>query len=430
MTPQQIIQEAFVVKDVKEVARILETFSVEDIVTTIQKSGTQHVAALLRHFTPIIAAGVLRSLPSPLKSQTIRRMTPSDTATLLRHLPHQEQEVMLESLDSWMLEDVRALLQYPIGSAGELMASQDHVLCEDLTVDEAMSQLRTSPPNGSSDLYLISRGGKFVGMLAYPDLIKAEKETRLSSLSTPPATTLEPTEPQRTVMQIAQRTRCQTIPVVDQSGSLLGTIGPESIEKSWKAAIIGLFQTLVGVPNNEPPAPSVFLAIQKRLGWIGVNFFIALLAVLGLSRLDPNIVTSQTAALFLPFLLILPISIASQTFGVVWRGIVLESCSTLEKPKVAFREFRIAFIIGGILGLIGMMATSIWSPVIHVSIALGTALWIATTLAGVCAAVLALGLEQTAAAQIQLSGLLLTFLTYTLGISCYFGLIHYLSTGP
>ena len=271
MTPHQIIQEAFVVKDVKEVARILETFSVDDIVTTIQKTSTQHVAALLRHFTPIIAAGVLRSLSNSLKSQTIRKMTPNDTATLLRHLPHQEQEILLESLDSWMLEDVRALLQYPIGSAGELMASQDQVLCEDLTVDEAMSQLRTSPPNGSSDLYLISRGGKFVGTLTYPDLIKAENETRLSSLSTPPATKLEPTDPQRTVMQIAQRTRCQTIPVVDKSGSLLGTIGPESIEKSWKAAIIGLFQTIVGVPNNEPTDPSVFLAIQKRIGWIGVN---------------------------------------------------------------------------------------------------------------------------------------------------------------
>ena len=91
-------------------------------------------------------------------------------------------------------------------------------------------------------------------------------------------------------------------------------------------------------------------------------FFIALLAVSGLSLLDPSIVTSQKAALFLPFLLILPFSIASQTFGVVWRGIVLESWSTLEKPKVAFREFRIAFIIGGIMGLIGMMAASIWSP--------------------------------------------------------------------
>ena len=418
------------VKDVKEVARILETFSVDDIVTTLQKTSTQHVAALLRHFTPIIAARVLRALPSPLKSQTIRKMTPSDTATLLRHLPHQEQEIMLESLDSWMLEDVRALLRYPIGSAGELMASQDQVFCEDLTADEAMSQLRTTPPKGSSDLYLISRGGKFVGTLAYPDLIKAEKETRLSSLSTPPAIKLEPTDPQRTVMQIAQRTRCQTIPVVDKSGSLLGTIRPESIEKSWKAAIIGLFQTIVGVPNNEPIDSSVFLAIQKRIGWIGVHFFIALLAVSGLSLLDPSIVISQTAALFLPFLLILPISIASQTFGVVWRGIVLESWSTLEKPKVAFREFRIAFILGGIIGLTGIMAASIWSPIIHVSIALGTALWIATTLAGICAAVLALGLEQTAATPIQLSGLLLIFLTYSLGISSYFGLLHYLGTGP
>ena len=429
MTPQQIIQEAFVVKDVKEVARILETFSVEEIVTTIQKTSTQQVAALIRHFTPVMAAGVLRSLPIPLKSQTIRSLTPSDTATVLRHLPHQEQEAMLESLDSWMLEDVRALLQYPIGSAGELMASQDHVLCEDLTVDEAMAQLRTHPPNGSSDLYLISRGGKFAGTLAYPDLIKAEKETRLSSLSTTPATTLEPTAPHRTILEFAQRTRCQTIPVVDKSGSLLGTIGPESIEKPWKAAIIGLFQTIVGVPNNEPTDPSVFLAIQKRIGWIAVNFFIALLAVSGLSLLDPTIITSQPAALALPFLLILPISIASQTFGVVWRGIVLESWSTLDKPKVAFREFRIALIIGGIIGIFSMMTMSIWSPVIHLSIALGTAIWSATTLAGVCAAVLALGLEQTASTQIQLSGLLLTFLTYTLGISCYFGLIHYLGTG-
>ena len=430
MNPQQLIQEAFVIKDVKEVARILETFSVDEIVLTLQKTSTQHVAALLRHFTPVIAAGVLRSLPIPLKSQTIRSLTPSDTATVLRHLPHQEQEAMLESLDSWMLEEVRALLQYPIGSAGALMASQDHVFCEDLTVDEAMSQLRTNPPNGSSDLYLISRGGKFVGTLAYPDLIKAEKETRLSSLSTPPATTLDPTDPQRTIMHIAQRTRCQTIPVVDQSGSLLGTIGPDSIEKPWKAAIIGLFQTIVGVPNNEPTDSSVFLAIQKRIGWIGVNFFIALLAVSGLSLLDPSILNSQTAALFLPFLLILPISIASQTFGVVWRGIVLESWSTLEKPKVAFREFRISFIIGGIIGPIGMMAAFIWSPAIQVTIALGTALWIGITLAGVCAAVLALGLEQNAATQIKLSGLLLTFLTYALGLTSYFGLIHYLGTGP
>ena len=415
MTPQQIIQEAFVVKDVKEVARILESFSIDEIVTTIQKTSTHHVAALLRHFTPIIAAGVLSSLPIPLKSQTIRSLTPSDTATVLRHLPLQEQEAMLESLDSWMLEDVRALLQYPVGSAGEIMASQDQVFCEDLTVEEAISQLRTNPPKASLGLYLISPEGKFVGTLAFPDLIKAEKDVRLSSLSTPPTTKLDPTDPQRTIMQMVQQTRCQTIPVVDKSGSLLGTIGPESLEKSWKASIIGLFQAMVGVPNNEPIAPSVFLAIQKRLGWIGVNFLIALLTVAGLSLLDPSIVTSQASALFLPFLLILPISIASQTFGVVWRGIVMESWSTLEKPKVAFREFRIAFIIGGIIALFGMMAASIWSPASHVSIALGTAIWIATTLAGVCAAVLALGLEQTAATQIQLSGLLLTFLTYTLG---------------
>ena len=430
MTPQQIIQEAFVAKDVKEVARILETFSIDEIVTTIQKTSTPHIASLLRHFTPVIAAGVLRSLPSPVKSQAIRSMTPSETATLLRHLPYEEQEVLLESLDSWMLEDVRTLLQYPTGSAGEQMVSQEQVFCEDLTVEETMSQLRNSPYNGTSELYLISRGGQFVGTLAYSDLIKAEKETRLSSLSTPPGTKLEPTDPQSTIMQLARKTRCQTIPVVDKSGSLLGTIGPESIERSWKAAIIGLFQTIVGVPNHEPTNSSVFLAIQKRMGWIGIHFFISLLAVSGLSLLDPSLMTSQTTALFLPFLLILPASIASQTLGVVWRGIILDSWSADKKPRVAFREFRISFFIGGIIGLISMVAASIWSPDIHVTIALGAALWIATTLAGVCAAVLALGVEQTATTQIQLSGLLLTFLTYALGISCFFGLIYYLGTAP
>lgn len=429
MTPQQIIQEAFFAKDVKEAAKVLERFSVDDIVTTVQQTSATHIANLGTHLSPCIAADVLRALPSPLKANSLRRMPPTALARVLRHCSLQEQEDVLKSLDPWMLEDVKELLHYPIGSAGGLMTTKNHVLCDDLTVEEALSQLRTAPANGSSELFLISRGGQFTGTLTYHDLLKAERETRLSVLGTPCTVTVEPTETERTVMQILQRGRCQTLPVVDKRGCLLGTIESEAIEKSWKAAIIGLFQTIIGVPNTEPTNPSTWIAVQKRVWWIGANFFIALLAVSGLALIDPTLVTSKTAALFLPLLLILPTSVASQTYGVVWRGMVLGAWSMPDRPKVALRELRIAFILGGIVGLAGISAATIWSPALHVSIALGVALWIATTLAGSCGTILSLGLEQTAKTQIQLSALLLIFLTQVFGISCYFGMIYLFRSG-
>ena len=429
MTPQQIIQEAFIVKDAKEVAKVLEVFSVDDIVTTIQKTSTKHIAALLNDLSPVIAAGVFKALPTPLRSKTLRHMPPSAAANVLRQFSPQEQDDILKFLDAWMLEDVKASLHYPIGSAGELMSAQNPILCDDLTVEEAMAQLRTIPTNESSELFLISRGGQFVGTLTYHNLFKAEREARLSSLNVSHPAKIGPLEDQRILMRMTQDGHDQSIPVVDQSGCLLGSIPPGVLEKPWIASIMEKFQSIVGVPPHETRDPSIWRAIGRRAWWIGGNFVIASFVVSLLAMVDPTLAAIRNIALFLPFLLILPFSFASQTFGIVLRGTILQSWSSADKPKIAFREFRLSLLMGGIVGLATMVAISYWNPGLQFSIAFGLAVWIAMALSGVISAIISLGLEQNAKSEILFSVLLLTLFTNLVGISSYFGLLYLFNKG-
>src|SRR5438132_5757 len=122
--------------------------------------------------------------------------------------------------------DVRALEQYPPDTAGGIMTTEVTALAEDLTVEQAIAELRrlSQELEQMFYVYVVDRRKHLVGVLSMRDLILARVDRRLSQIMRPEVRSVPATMDQEDVARLMRRYGYLALPVVDGRNRLVGLI--------------------------------------------------------------------------------------------------------------------------------------------------------------------------------------------------------------
>ncbi len=210
----------------------LEGLPLEETVRLLLQVRPATAAAVFERLSPQTAGQALEQMDDQLARMLLEIVDPSRTAPLLLRLGEEVRERRLASLNPRTAAELTTLMTYPPDSAGQLMDPRVSAFRPDATVEQVMERLRSLGRRRVHDILLMDGDGLLIGSIPLQDLVPAPREKRLEELVHISTVNVLAVASREEVVEILDRHRLTTLPVVDIEGRLLGAIRYDALVRA------------------------------------------------------------------------------------------------------------------------------------------------------------------------------------------------------
>ena len=214
-----------------DLADIIEDLSGRERSAIFHALDTETAADALEEIEPKIQRELIETISIEKASDIVEEMSPSDAADLLGELPEEKAEEILEGMEQEKAEDLRELLVHPDETAGGLMTTAYLRLPPRLSVEQAISRLRTEAPHLDiiDYIYVVDEEETLLGVVSIRDLLTAQSHQSLSDILSARVVKVKLDEDQSEVVEAFAKYGFRALPVVDEGDHLKGVIGFRSV---------------------------------------------------------------------------------------------------------------------------------------------------------------------------------------------------------
>lgn len=371
-------------------------------------------AQSLSEVEPEMQAEVIEGLTETRASNLLEIMPPDEAADILGNLPRDKAERLLSMMGVEEAETIRSLLGYPKDTAGGKMTPEFLAVSSTYTAAECIDFLRRNAPDAETlyYVYVVDDEGRLKGVVSLRDLLTADPQQRVEDFMYRDVISVNVNDDQEVVAEIMARYNFLALPVVDDENVLKGIITVDDVIDVMREEIVEDLSYLGGLELTETAlSPS----LSSRLPSLAVSFLGGCLCALVLMLFESQPIPLVTLAFFLPLVLR-----AAQDMGLVSQAAVLERLgggdfSAGEVVRLAWREFRLIFLLSCGLALLGGVAAFLWEGYLRLGLVLGLTLLASIPLGSLLGMVLTLLSQRLTGelhfAQARLSGLLIGLIT-------------------
>lgn len=233
-----------------EIARLAEALSYHHGSEVVEALDDETAAETLEEMPAEAQARILGDMDQERAADILEWMSPDEAADVLGDLPEEKAEELLGLMEHDEQADVVELLPYEDDTAGGLMTTEFVTLPRVLTVGEALARLRemAETPNMIYYLYVVEEENswKLLGVIALRSLILADSSVPLEEVMRTEFQHAGPGEPAREVAQRIAEYNLLALPVVDESGDILGIITVDDameilLPTDWRQRLPRLF---------------------------------------------------------------------------------------------------------------------------------------------------------------------------------------------
>ena len=425
MSPQlhtEPLHHAYLSQYPQEVAHICDSYSAEEILRVLQTVSGFQAAQILTALTPSVGTEVILAMSDEMVQKVLPQGRYSLIAGLLQRLTEEQRDSILKKLPDSVSVEMKAYFEYPEESVGMMMDPNVFALVQDLTVEEAISQVRARAPRDIHEVYIIDRNQILVGVILLRDLFLAPPEDRLDSLMRRDLPTIHPLENREQIVDIFNEWKVVTIPVTDLDGHLLGMIRNRDIVQVEKEEATISMQTMVGASKDERALSPPLFAVRKRLPWLEINLLTAFLAAFVVGLFEQTIATYTALAVLLPVVAGQSGNTGAQALAVVMRGLALRDIRPRQWLTVTAKESYVALVNGVAVAVTTAAAVYVWSNSWGLTMVIGISMVLSMVIAGFSGAIIPIILKAFNQDPAQSSSIILTTVTDVAGFFSFLGL--------
>jgi magnesium transporter len=214
-----------------DLAGIISEVSQKERTAIFGSLDVDTAAEALHELEPHVQVDIIDDMSKERASDILERMPPDEAADVLGDMPEAKAQELINLMEREEAEDVQELMEHEDNTAGGLMTTEYLAFPPDMTVEEAIRELRLEAPDVETIYYLfiVDRDEKIVGVLSLKHLILATPQTLLSDIMTTPAKTLPLDAAKKDVAEFISKYNLLAAPVVDENMVMHGIVTVDDV---------------------------------------------------------------------------------------------------------------------------------------------------------------------------------------------------------
>ena len=322
----------------------------------------ENAADILEKLEDPEAAKLAQGLPAAVLALIADEMEPDDAANLLDDLPDLYVADVLAKMES--AEEICPLMPYPDNTAGGLMTTEFITLKREMTVAQALEEVRQWDPDSDVVYYLFVVDGDQIlrGVVLLRQLLFADPTKRVEDVMDPDVISVPTDADQEKCAQIISRYDLFALPVVDERERLQGIVTVDDVvdvmvdEASEDIHRIGASEPLEQLYLSA----STFTLARKQVVWLLLLFVAETLTGTVLHHFEYELSAVVALAFFIPLLIGTGGNAGSQAATTVIRSMTLGEVRFQDLWKVLRKEIILAIILGVTIASVGYLRSLTW----------------------------------------------------------------------
>ena len=402
----------------RKICRILDTDMLSDIFEHIEE---RQAAEYLDEMDVRKAAKILSSMETDA------------VIDVLKMIPKEKRALLIELTDADTREDIAVIASFDDEEIGSRMTTNFIMIRENLTVKQAMSSLveQAAKNDNISTIFMVTEDQTFYGAMDLKDLIIARQDSPLEDLVVTSYPYVYGHELIDDCIEKLKDYSEDSIPVLNNNNKLLGVITSQSIVDLVDDEMGEDYAKFAGLTAEEDLKEPLKESLKKRLPWLLILLALGMVvsSVVGLFE---QVVSQLTLIMcFQSLILDMAGNVGTQSLAVTIRVLMDESLTGKQKLELVWKEMRIAFSNGVILGLLSFAAIGLYIVVAKgktfafayaVSGCIGTALLLAMVISGAVGTCIPLFFKKINVDPAVASGPLITTINDLVAVISYYGL--------
>lgn len=302
---------------------------------------------------------ILEYLPDRQVDRLVADLDPDDRVRLLDALPHEVAISLVARLNrrEWRL--THKLLAFPEESAGRIMSPEYLPLAPAHSAREALALVYREGRHAATvnTLPVVDPDNRLLGLVNLSDLVLSDPDKPVSELMTEHIPTVHPATDQEEVARLIQAADLLAMPVVDDSGTLLGLITVDDAmdviqhEEGEDFARAGASE-----PLDRPYQSTTLLGLTRaRLGWLMLLAVAGALTVNVLEAFESHLERVISLSLFIPLLIGVGGNSGAQSATTVIRAMATGDVGAAGALHVIARETCVGLLLGAGLAAISYL---------------------------------------------------------------------------
>lgn len=370
----------------------------------------------------------------------LSRMETDAVVDVLRMIPKEKRALLLELMDDEARKDMAVIAAFDDEEIGSRMTTNYIEIRENLTVKQAMTELvsQAAKNDNISTIFMVTADHTFYGAMDLKDLITARQDTRLEDLIVTSYPYVYGHELIDDCIEKLKDYSENSIPILDNDNKLLCVITSQSIVDLVDDEMGEDYAMFAGLTAEEDLKEPLKESMKKRLPWLLVLLALGTVvsSVVGVFE---QVVSQLTIIMcFQSLILDMAGNVGTQSLAVTIRVLMDESLTGKQKVELVFKEMRIAFSNGAILGILSFLVLGLyialfkgktWTFAYAVSGCIGLSLMVAMVISGAVGTLIPLFFKKINIDPAVASGPLITTINDLVAVVAYYGLCGILLIG-
>lgn len=427
MSAAAAIENEYLRRHPAEAAELLDALPARDLEDAVSGLDAAALAVTMEYLSPLRDQALFNLLDQDKQLEVLERAVPRVIIAILGDLPAERRDALLDALRPSVRDDLTRLLEFPENTAGRLMERSFVGAQADLTVGETLRRLQESAIRRARSLFIITTDQRLAGRVDMQDLALASADEPLRSYMQPVEGVVTAMAPREEVVDLLDRSRLDSVPVVDGDGKLMGVVRYRTLFRAIEDVASADMQKMVGVSADERALSTAGFSVKRRLPWLHINLLTAFLAAAVVGLFEDLIAQFTALAVLLPVVAGQSGNAGSQALAVTIRGLALKEIGLRDWRKVMNKELLVGATNGVALALTCGLAVYVWSGTLGLALVIAVAMVLSMVAAGISGALVPILLTRVGQDPATASSIILTTVTDVAGFFSFLGTATFLS---
>ena len=430
------LQDALALNDHEVLSETLARLHPADVSDELEQLSSEQREDIIARAPDIISGDVLAELEDDVVEDILPLLDAERIADALSDMDNDDATQILEEMEAAQREVVLDVvtpkdrvayeesLAFDDETIGRLMQREFVAAPEFWTVGDAIDHMRETGedlPELFFNVYIIDTAFKPIGYVPVSQLMRGQRQTRLSDLMNASVVKITQDSDQEEAAYLFEKYNLISAPVINDAGRLVGMMTVDDIIEIIQDENKEDILALAGV-SDAGLADTAMETVRSRAPWLFVNLLTAVLASLVISRFDYAISEVVALAVLMPIVASMGGNAGTQALTVAVRALSERELTTKSAWRAIRRESLAALIIGIVFAVVLALITYLWFGDKRLAAVAFIAMIVNHFFAGLAGIAVPLGLKRAGADPAVSSSVFVTTVTDIIGFLAFLGI--------